>query len=61
MIHYGFTREEVYFMPVSEMYDYIELINKQVEEENQRMRESSSGTSNDPKTIGQIANNSSAI
>lgn len=61
MVHYGFTREEVYFMPVSEMYDYIELINKQVEEENQRMKDSSMGTSSDPKTIGQVANNASAM
>lgn len=61
MVHYGFTREEVYLMPISEMYDYIALINKQVEEDNQRMKEASRGSNSDPKTIGQIANNASAI
>ena len=33
LVKYGFTREEVLWMPISEMYDYIQLINNQIEEE----------------------------
>jgi len=27
LVHYGFTREEIYFMPLSELIDYIEILN----------------------------------
>lgn len=33
LVHYGFTREEVYFMPLGEMIDYIKIINQEIEEE----------------------------
>ena len=33
MVHYGFTREEVYFMPITELQDYIKILNEQHEEE----------------------------
>ena len=35
MVHYGFTREEVYFMPITELQDYIKILNEQHEEEEQ--------------------------
>lgn len=34
LVKNGFSREEVFFMPISEMNDYIRLINKAVEEDN---------------------------
>ncbi len=34
LVHYGFSREEVMWMPVTEMQDYILLINQQIEQEN---------------------------
>lgn len=34
LVHYGFSREEVMWMPVTEMNDYILLINEQIEKEN---------------------------
>ena len=33
LIHYGFSREEVYWMPIEELNDYITLLNQQVEKE----------------------------
>lgn len=33
LVHYGFSREEVLWMPLTEAQDYIHLINQQVEEE----------------------------
>ena len=27
LVHYGFSREELYFMPLDELMDYIEIIN----------------------------------
>ena len=33
LVHYGFSREEVYFMPIGEMIDYINIINQQQKEE----------------------------
>jgi hypothetical protein len=34
LVHYGFSREEVMWMPVTEAQDYILLINQQIEREN---------------------------
>ena len=31
LVHYGFTREELYFMPLNEMLDYIEIMNDRAE------------------------------
>lgn len=42
LVHYGFSREEVLWMPMSEVFDYIQLINKQIEEENEQRRASES-------------------
>ena len=28
LVHWGFSREEVYFMPISEMLSYIQLLNE---------------------------------
>lgn len=38
LVHYGFSREEVLWMPMSEVFDYIQLINKQIEEETEQRR-----------------------
>lgn len=34
LVHYGFSREEAVWMPITEMQDYIQLINSQVDAEN---------------------------
>lgn len=33
LVHYGFSREEVMWMPITEVQDYILLINEQVEKD----------------------------
>jgi len=38
LIHYGFSRDEVYFMPITEMQDYIKIINQTYEEEEAERR-----------------------
>lgn len=40
LVHYGFSREEVMWMPITEMNDYILLINQQIEQENGEMTDS---------------------
>ena len=34
LVNYGFSREEVMWMPITEMQDYILLINQQIDQEN---------------------------
>jgi len=50
LVKNGFSREEIFFMPISEMNDYIRLINKAVEEEN-----------NDINNVNNINNEGSSI
>lgn len=58
MVHYGFSRDEVYFMPISELNDYIKLLNQSIEEEDERNRElmnqSQQSSSSEPLTSGMI-------
>ena len=42
LVHYGFTREECYFMPISEMIDYINILNRQREQEAESIAKTSS-------------------
>lgn len=37
LVHYGFSREEVYFMPIGEMLDYIKIINNDNKMEQERV------------------------
>ena len=53
LVHYGFTREEVYWMPIAEMQDYIQLINEQTERENAELNSGSSNTEK-PKTFNDV-------
>ena len=41
LVHYGFSREEVYWMPIEELNDYIILLNRQIEKENEEVSASS--------------------
>lgn len=55
LVHYGFSREEVYFMPLGEMIDYIKLINHEIEEEEEYYRLKNtpgSSSENDVKMAG---------
>lgn len=53
LVKYGFSREEVLWMPVSEMYDYIQLINNQIEEEN-KAQQNSSREPNETPTLSDV-------
>lgn len=35
LVHYGFTREELYYMPLTEYMDYIKILNDETPEEEQ--------------------------
>ena len=37
LVRYGFTREEVYFMPAGEVIDYIKIINDDIRQENEEI------------------------
>lgn len=37
LVHYGFSREEVYFMPIGEMLDYVKIINNDNKMEQERI------------------------
>lgn len=39
MVHYGFTREECYWMPINELQDYIKLINEKSAKEEEEAAE----------------------
>jgi hypothetical protein len=57
LVKNGFSREEVFFMPISEMNDYIRLINKAVEEENNEINNTDNNESssiNDIKMAGNM-------
>ena len=46
LVHYGFSREEIYFMPITEFISYIKLIN---EERIEVEKETQSNTNNSDK------------
>ena len=57
LVKQGFTREEIFYMPLTEMQDYIRILNNNVEEEQNeidRMKaeNSSSNNINDLKMAG---------
>lgn len=55
LVHYGFSREEVYWMPITEFQDYILLINQQVEQENgETIEAQQSQKKNDTPTINDV-------
>lgn len=58
LVHYGFSREEVYYMPIGEMLDYIKIINEdnhhsEIEME-QNEQTSSQKSINDVKMAGTV-------
>ena len=53
LVHYGFSREEAMWMPVTEFQDYILLINQQIEEENGEMT-SAEHQDDTPKTFQDV-------
>ena len=57
LVKQGFTREEIFYMPLTEMQDYIRILNNNIEEEQNeidRMKaeNSSSNNINDLKMAG---------
>lgn len=43
MVHYGFSREEAMNMPIPEFQDYLLLINQQIEDEDEEIRNQNTG------------------
>lgn len=37
LVHYGFSREEVYFMPAGEVIDYVKIINDEKQKEREEI------------------------
>lgn len=55
LVHYGFSREEALWMPVNEFYDYIQLINEQIDKENEESQSvSNSSNKESPKTFNDV-------
>lgn len=55
LVKYGFTREEVYWMPITECNDYIKIINQQREDEQMATMEQQQPTErDDPKTFRDV-------
>ena len=54
LVKYGFTREEVMWMPISEMYDYIQLINNQIEEEKEANSSKTLNEKSDTPTLRDV-------
>lgn len=53
LVHYGFSREEALWMPVTEMNDYVLLINEQIEKENGEI-DSGQREQNETPTINDV-------
>lgn len=60
LVHYGFSREEIYYMPIGEMLDYIKIINDDNRREQAQMetaeRSPASKSINDIKMAGNTIN-----
>lgn len=57
LVHYGFSREEVYYMPIGEMLDYIKIINEDNKRSEVEMRQgeiNSQESINDVKMAGTV-------
>lgn len=54
LVHYGFSREEVMWMPITEFQDYILLINQQVDAENGESMTNSESHKSDTPTINDV-------
>ena len=57
LVKQGFTREEIFFMPLTEIQDYIRILNNNIEEEQNEIdkmkaESSSSNSINDLKMAG---------
>lgn len=53
LVHYGFSREETLWMPITEVNDYILLINEQIEKENGEV-ESGTREKNETPTFNDV-------
>jgi len=53
LVKQGFSRDEIFFMPISEMQDYIKILNQQTEEINNNIESTKIDNSiNDIKMAG---------
>jgi len=50
LVHYGFSREEVYFMPAGEVMDYIKIINDRIDREEEQRKNNEMNSSKKPIT-----------
>lgn len=56
LIHYGFSREEVYWMPIGELEDYILLLNQEAEEQEKAAKNETSSIDKTPKVFADVFN-----
>lgn len=54
LVHYGFSREEAIWMPITEMQDYIQLINSQVDAENGAQKNNAPHEKTDTPTFSDV-------
>ena len=55
LVKQGFTRDEIYFMPINEMQDYVKIINDSYEKEQyeiNKQKNNTASTINDLKMAG---------
>ena len=55
LVKQGFTRDEIYFMPINEMQDYVKIINDSYEKEQyeiDKQKNNTASTINDLKMAG---------
>ena len=55
LVHYGFSIEEVYWIPIGELEDYIQLLNKMEEDKSAAI--SSPSDKEGPKTFQDVFRN----
>lgn len=58
LVKHGFTREEIFFMPISEYQDYIRILNDEAEKEENEMKKNSPSNSSDSVNDVKMAGNS---
>lgn len=54
LVKFGFTREEIYWMPVTESGDYLKIIKQQQEDDEAVSVEETSPFKDDPKTLTDV-------
>jgi len=57
LVHYGFSREELYYMPLTEFLDYIKILNDETIAATNTNNTNQSNNENDVKMAGNTIRN----